>query len=118
MMLTRFGGDRAAMRRFDDNRRAVDEILFEEIARRRKDPGLDGCDDVFSALLLAGHETTATGLAWTFDLLLHDPGVHQRAGEADAEYLDAVVKEALRIRPVTPASAGSSAASRSSSTAT
>jgi cytochrome P450 len=53
-------------------------------------------------LLLAGHETTATGLAWTFDLLLHNPGVHKRAGEGDAEYLDAVVKEALRVRPVIP----------------
>jgi cytochrome P450 family 135 len=125
MMLTRFGGDRAAMRRFDDNRRAVDELLFAEIARRREDPELEGRDDVFSALLLAededgerlsdqevrdelvtlllaGHETTATGLAWTFDLLLHDPGVHRRAGEGDVEYLDAVVKETLRIRPVIP----------------
>jgi cytochrome P450 len=125
MMLGRFGGDRAAMRRFDENRRAVDEILFAEIARRREDPDLQRRDDVFSALLLAadedgerlsdqevrdelvtlllaGHETTATGLAWTFDLLLHAPGVHKRAGEGDPEYLDAVVKEALRIRPVIP----------------
>jgi cytochrome P450 len=125
MMLTRIGGDRAALRRFEENRRAVDEILFEEIARRREDPVLEGRDDVFSALLLAededgerlsdqevrdelltlllaGHETTATGLAWTFDLLLHDPGAHKRASEGDAEYLDAVVKESLRIRPVIP----------------
>ncbi len=125
MMLARFGGDRAAMRRFDENRRAVDEILFAEIARRREEPDLARRDDVFSALLLAadehgerltdqevrdelmtlllaGHETTATGLAWTFDLLLHSPGVHKRAGEGDPEYLDAVVKEALRLRPVIP----------------
>jgi cytochrome P450 family 135 len=124
-MLGRFGGDRAGMRRFEDNRRAVDEILFEEIARRREDPGLEGRDDVFSALLvaedengerlsdrevrdelvtllLAGHETTATGLAWAFDLLLHEPAAHKRALEGDTEYLDAVVKEALRIRPVIP----------------
>jgi cytochrome P450 family 135 len=124
-MLGRFGGDRAAMRRFEDNRRAVDEILFEEIARRREDPELEERDDVFSALLLAqdqdgerlsdhevrdelvtlllaGHETTATGLAWTFDLLLHDPAAHKLAMEGETEYLDAVVKEALRIRPVIP----------------
>jgi cytochrome P450 len=124
-MLGRFGGDRAGMRRFEDNRRAVDEILFEEIARRREDPRLEMRDDVFSALLmaededgerlsdrevrdelvtllLAGHETTATGLAWAFDLLLHEPAVHKRALEGDTEYLDAVVKEALRIRPVIP----------------
>ncbi len=124
-MLTRFGGDRAAAQRFQQARRAVDEILFEEIARRRVQPDLDQRDDVFSALLLAqdeegrrlsdqevrdelvtlllaGHETTATGLAWTFDLLLHNPAVHKRAGEGDAAYLDAVVKEALRLRPVIP----------------
>jgi cytochrome P450 len=124
-MLARFGTDRAALARLQANRRAVDEILFEEIARRREDPELEGRDDVFSALmlaqdedgdrlsdqevrdelvtlLLAGHETTATGLAWAFDLLLHSPAVHRRAAEGDAEYLDAVVKEALRLRPVIP----------------
>jgi cytochrome P450 len=124
-MLTRFGGDRAALARFENNRRAVDEILFDEIARRREDPELEQRDDVFSALLLAqdedgmrlsdqevrdelvtlllaGHETTATGLAWAFDLLLHAPAVHRRATEGDSEYLDAVVKESLRLRPVIP----------------
>jgi cytochrome P450 family 135 len=123
--LGRFGSDKGMLRRFEESRRAVDEILFEEIARRRDDPDLAGRDDVFSALLLAedehgerlsdrevrdelvtlllaGHETTATGLAWTFDLLLHSPAIHRRALEGDDAYLDAVVKEALRIRPVIP----------------
>src|SRR5437588_3539253 len=59
--------------------------------------------DELVTLLLAGHETTATGLAWTFDMLLHAPTVHRRAQEGDDAYLDAVVKEALRIRPVIPA---------------
>ncbi len=58
--------------------------------------------DELVTLLLAGHETTATGLAWTFDLLLHDPAIHKRAREGDDAYLDAVVKESLRIRPVIP----------------
>jgi cytochrome P450 family 135 len=49
---------------------------------------------------MAGHETTATGLAWTFDLLLHHPRVLERARTGDDAYLDAVVKESLRIRPV------------------
>jgi cytochrome P450 family 135 len=127
LMLTlgRFGGDRGAAQRFESNRRAVDEILYAEIARRRGQKDLADRDDVFSALLLAedeqgerlsdrevrdelvtlllaGHETTATGLAWTFDLLLHSPSVLQRALEGDDAYLDAVVKESLRIRPVIP----------------
>jgi cytochrome P450 len=124
-MLTRRRNDRPAIRRFEEARRAVDEILFAEIVRRRQDPDLESRDDVFSALLLAqdetgerlsdqevrdelmtllvaGHETTATGLAWTFDLVLHNPAVHKRALEGDDAYLDAVVKESLRVRPVIP----------------
>ena len=58
--------------------------------------------DELVTLLLAGHETTATGLAWTFDLLLHSPAVLARARDGGDEYLDAVVKESLRIRPVIP----------------
>jgi cytochrome P450 len=125
MTLGRLGSDRGALRRFEQSRRAVDEILYAEISRRRESPDLGERDDVFSALLiaedeqgqrlsdrevrdelvtllLAGHETTATGLAWTFDLLLHWPAIHERARAGDDTYLDAVVKEALRIRPVIP----------------
>ena len=123
--VTRGRGDRRAALAFAARKRAVDEILFAEIARRRAAPGLADRDDVFSALLLArdedgaalsdqevrdqlltlllaGHETTATGLAWTFDLLLHDARVLAAARDGDAAYLDAVAKEALRIRPVIP----------------
>ncbi|MEA2170495.1 MAG: cytochrome family [Solirubrobacteraceae bacterium] len=62
--------------------------------------------DQLVTLLLAGHETTATALAWTFDLLLRHPAVLERltaavdAGE-DA-YVRATVSEALRLRPVVP----------------
>jgi len=121
-------GEPALNDRFASARRAVDEVLFAEIARRRSlgDEALSERDDVFSALLLArdddgerlsdqevrdelmtlllaGHETTATGLAWCFDLVLHSPAVHSRALRREDAYLDAVVKEALRIRPVIPA---------------
>ena len=62
--------------------------------------------DQLMTLLLAGHETTATGLAWTFDLLLHAPDALARLEEElagdEREYLDAVVEESLRVRPVVP----------------
>src|SRR3954468_21305797 len=116
-------GDGGAMQRFAERRRELDELLFDEIARRRVVPDLDERDDVLSmllqardedgdpltdrelrdelvTLLVAGHETTATGLAWAFELLLRNPAVLERARVGDDEYLDAVVKEALRIRPV------------------
>ena len=125
LILGRIRGNRGAMERFESSRRAVDESLYQEIERRRADPELERRGDVFSSLLLAqdehgerlsdrevrdelvtlllaGHETTATGLAWTFDLLLHSQPVLARARAGDDAYLDAVVKEALRIRPVIP----------------
>ncbi len=118
-------GRRRIVERFERRRAEVDEMIYEEIAMRRTAPDLEERDDVFSmlvlardedgrplsdgelrdelvTLLVAGHETTATGLAWTFDLLLHNPRVLAKIEEEGDDYLDAVVKESLRIRAVIP----------------
>lgn len=107
--------------RFESNRARVNALIYELIRDRRRAASLDQREDILSILLqstfsdkevhdelitlvLAGHETTATALSWTFDLLLHHRGVMERLREelkaGDEEYLTAVVHEALRFRPV------------------
>ena len=79
------------------------------LLQARNEDGTPAFDDVglameLGTLLLAGHETTASALAWTFDQLLHNPDKLARLQEelerGETEYLEAVVRETLRLRPV------------------
>ena len=107
----------------------IDDVVMPLIARRRNDPHLSEQLDILAllmcargddgealsdseirddliTLILAGHETTATTLAWIFDLLLHHPDALRRV-EAEAmsgeeAFTTAVVNETLRVRPPAP----------------
>lgn len=107
----------------------ADRVVYEEIAARRAEADGEHTDvlslllaardeegrpltdlelrDELMTLLLAGHETTATALAWTLERLVRHPVVldrliaEHRAGETD--FIDATIKESLRLRPVVPA---------------
>ncbi len=129
----RFDGPASPWGRVLGRKRDADAALETVLARRREAPPSEGARDVLSALLaardddgssleeaelrdalvsllVAGHETTATSLAWLFDFLAHDD-TSRAAAVAEAiaapalgpwPFLEACVKEALRLRPVLP----------------
>lgn len=105
--------------RFVRLKAGIDGILLEEIRLRRADPGLGDRDDALSrllqvrddrggltdgelrdqlmTLLVAGHETTATSLAWCFELVLRRPDLCEQAATS-VRMRDAVIRETLRVR--------------------
>jgi cytochrome P450 len=108
-----WGRFRIAVERFD-------ALLYELLAERRREPedggsvlslllaqrdedGNPATDqhlrDQLVALLMGGHDSSAASLAWAFERLARTPHVHARLREGDPAYLDAVVKEVLRVRP-------------------
>jgi cytochrome P450 len=105
----------------------VDRLIYREIAERRRAGGVEERDDILSmlvgarhedgspmrdeemrdellTLLVAGHETTATSLAWAVERLSRHPQKLDRLrGEIEAgseDYLTATIQETLRLRPV------------------
>ena len=129
VLLARRLGRRDPLERFATLKASIDEVLLADIAQRRGERASAGARDILAlllearfedgsamsdrelrdqliTLLLAGHETTATALAWTFDLLLHHPPalarLHEELRDGEDGYLRAVVSESLRLRPVLP----------------
>jgi cytochrome P450 len=128
-LATRRFGSRGPWGKFERQLNAADELLYAEISERRASGDFEERDDILSVLmqarfedggemsdtdlrdqlmtlLLAGHETTATALAWTFDLLLRHAGPLQRLRDSietgEDEYMRATINESLRLRPVVP----------------
>jgi len=116
-------------RQFAQARGEADTLIYETIDERRANGGEDRDDilamllsarhedgspmspvelrDELMTLLVAGHETTASELAWAFERLTRTPDVLERltaeidSGDGDA-YVTATVYETLRRRPVLP----------------
>jgi tetraprenyl-beta-curcumene synthase len=122
----RLGPGRVVWRRFLRQRAELDQLIFDIIKDRQHSDetttstlsklldarNLDGSRmspqqvrDNLMSLILAGHETTASQLAWAFQLIAHSPSVLDKlTSELDADagekYLEATIQEVQRHRPV------------------
>jgi cytochrome P450 len=107
-----WGRFRIAVERFDSllldvvaRQRAApaEDSMLAVLLEQRDDDGEPPSDrhlrDQLVALLAAGHDTTAASLSWAFERLARHPRVMARLRDGDDGYLDAVVKEVLRVRP-------------------
>jgi cytochrome P450 len=113
-------GPRSPWGRFRVAVENFDALLYDLLARRRREPDEGGSvlsllleqrdedgnpptdrhlRDQLVALLMGGHDSSAASLAWAFERLARAPEVHARLREGDPAYVDAVVKEVLRVRP-------------------
>jgi cytochrome P450 len=94
---------------------ALGDDVFSLLLQARYEDGEPMSDqelrDELLTLVLAGHETTANTLAWAFERLLRTPDAYDRLREearsseqpdAGADYVEATIHEAMRVRPVIP----------------
>jgi cytochrome P450 family 135 len=99
----------------------IDREIYAQIEQRRREEASEGADvlgmllgeggmsdrelrDELMTMLLAGHETTSTTLAWAFERLVRHPDAWTRlrdeAAAGETGWADAVTQETLRVRPV------------------
>ncbi|MGO9822639.1 MAG: cytochrome P450 [Solirubrobacteraceae bacterium] len=91
--------DLVARRRFASPDGSVLATLLEQRDHAGNPPTHRQLRDELVALLVGGHDSSAATLAWAFERLARHPAVQARLREGDPAYLDAVVKEVLRVRP-------------------
>jgi cytochrome P450 len=117
--------------RFHQIRSSLDELMGARVRSTRGDPALESRADLLAVLvrsrdaegrglsdqeltdelktlLIAGHESTATAIAWAADILAHDRRAADDLWEAargkDGGYISRAAKEVLRLRTVAPVS--------------